>query len=105
MSKKHKSFKSSSYDISIGHGKESASGKTYQRKGIPSECKSSLPIKRKRTYKGICSKLIKTSFYLCSSVTSDKRLRTEDINIDDEYEDNTSETQGTSSEQSLSDND
>ena len=43
VSKKHKS---PSYDISIGHGKEPPSGKTYQRKGIPSECKSSLPIKK-----------------------------------------------------------
>ena len=58
VSKKHKS-----YDISIGCGKEPASGKTYQRKGIPSECKSSLPIKRQRTHKGKYNILIKTSFY------------------------------------------
>ena len=38
-------------------------------------------------------------------MTSDKRLRREDSNSIDDDEDNTSETQGTSSEQSLSDND
>ena len=63
VSKKHKSFESTPYDISIGHGKEPASGKTYQRKRIPSECESSLPTKRQRTHKGKCSVLIKTSFY------------------------------------------
>ena len=31
VSKKHKSFESGSYDISIGHGKQPASGKSYQR--------------------------------------------------------------------------
>ena len=45
LSKKHKSFESTPYDISIGRGKEPVSGKTYQRKGIPSECESSLPTK------------------------------------------------------------
>ena len=49
VSKKHKSFElPPSYDISIGHGKELASGKTYQKKGVSSECESSLPIKRQR---------------------------------------------------------
>ena len=64
VSKKHKSFEPAPYDISIGRGKEPASGKTYQKKGIPSEYESSLPAKRKRTHKGKCSVLIKTSFYL-----------------------------------------
>ena len=64
VSKKRKSFESvPSYDISIGCGKEPASGKTYRKKGIPSECKSSLPIKRQRTHKGKYSILIKTYFY------------------------------------------
>ena len=47
---------------------------------------------------------LKHLFILYSSVTSDKRVRTEDSNIDDD-EDNLSDTQGTSSEQSLSDSD
>ena len=46
---------------------------------------------------------LKYLFIIYSPVTSDKRLRTEDSNIDDE--DNLSNTQGTSSEQSLSDSD
>ena len=58
VSKKHKS-----YDISIGRGKEPVSGKTYQKKGIPSEYESSVPIKRQRTHKGKYSILIKPSFY------------------------------------------
>ena len=52
VSKKHKSFEPTPYDISIGRGKEPASGKTYQKKGIPSEYESSLPTKRQRTHKG-----------------------------------------------------
>ena len=64
VSKKHKSFESvPSYDISIGHGKEPASGRSYQKKGIPSESESSLPTKRKGAQKGNCSVLIKSSFY------------------------------------------
>ena len=63
VSKKHKSFEPSPCDISIGRGKEPASRKTYQRKGIPSEYKSSLPTKRQRTHNGKCSVLIKTSLY------------------------------------------
>ena len=63
MSKKHKSFESTPYDISIGCGKKPANGKTYQKKGIPSKGESSLPIKRQRTHKDKCSVLIKTSFY------------------------------------------
>ena len=47
---------------------------------------------------------LKHLFILYSSVTSDKRLRTEDSNIDDDN-DNPSVTQGTSLEQSLSDSD
>ena len=47
---------------------------------------------------------LKHLFIIYSSVTSDKRLRTKDSNIDDD-EDNLSDTQGTSSEQSLSHND
>ena len=42
-------------------------------------------------------------FILCSSVTSDKRLKAE-TNYDDD-EDNSSKTQGTCSEQSLSESD
>ena len=63
VSKKHKSFESTPYDISIGPGKEPASRKAFQKKGIPLECISSLPTKRQRTHKGKCSVLIKTSFY------------------------------------------
>ena len=64
VSKKHKSFESvPSYDISIGHGKEPASGRSYQKKGIPSESEFSLPTKRKGAQKGKYSVLIKTSFY------------------------------------------
>ena len=61
--KKHKLFESSSYDISIGRGKEPASGRSYRKKGIPSESESSLPTKRKGAQKGNCRVLIKTSFY------------------------------------------
>ena len=104
VSKKHKLFEYSPYDISIGRGKKPASGKAFQKKGIPLESISSLPTKRQRTHKGKCSVLIKISFILYSSVTSDKRLRTEHSNIDDD-EDNLSDTQRTSSEQSLSDSD
>ena len=52
VSKKHKSFESPSYDISIGRGKEPANGRSYQKKGILSECGSSLITKRKRVQKG-----------------------------------------------------
>ena len=52
VSKKHKSYESPSYDISIGRGKEPVSGRSYQKKGIRSECGSSLITKRKRVQKG-----------------------------------------------------
>ena len=43
--------------------KEPANGKTYQKKGIPSECVSSLATKRKMTQKGKCSVLILISLF------------------------------------------
>ena len=52
VSKNHKSYKPASYDISIGCGKEPASGRSYQKKGVPSEHASSLISKRKRVQKG-----------------------------------------------------
>ena len=61
--KKHKSFELTPSAIYIGRGKEPASGKTFQKKGIPLEYESSLPIKKQRTHKGKCSVLIKIFFY------------------------------------------
>ena len=64
VTKKHKSFKPApSYDKSIRYGKELANRKTYQKKGIPSECVSSLATKRKMTQKGKWSVLILISLF------------------------------------------